>query len=125
MNIKKILWGLNSRLFERINYFEEVSICEYKLKAGKGTVRNKVDLDDIRYFYLAKNNDIIFDVGANITSTGLLAMIQNPNRRYILIDPNPKALLVASKNMIMNSHENNSSFFSAFVSDKIGDKIKL
>jgi len=125
MKLKKILWGLKSKFFNDTINFEQASICKVNLKTVKGTVRKMVDIDDAWFFQLAKNNDIIFDIGANIGYTGLLAMIQNPNRRYVFVDPNPLALADASKNMILNNFGRNASFFPAFVSNKAGSQVKF
>lgn len=107
------------------NEFESTELCGVDLKSLKGTIRQKVDYDDAWFFYLAKHHQVIFDIGANVGYTALLAMIQNGLRRYVLLDPNPLAIASASQNLLMNGFGMNASFVNSFVSDKEKNKIKF
>ena len=55
--------------------------------------------------------------------TALLANIQGYTENLLLVDPNPKALAIAAKNLIYNNLAGNCTFISSFVSDHIGDEI--
>ena len=69
-------------------------------------------------FWFSKNYKIIYDVGANVGYTDILAYLANPESKIVLIDPNPEALCVAAKNAILNKFSQNCVFLNAFVSDK-------
>lgn len=90
-----------------------------------GTIRKIVDQDDSWFIYLAKECNIIFDVGCNIGYTALLAMIQNPDRTYIMIDPNTEAMAVANRNLTINNLGMKASYYPAFVSNKNDESIKF
>ena len=105
--------------------YEFVDLCGVSLKAVKGTIRKRVDQDDAWFYYLAKHHSKIFDVGANVGYTALLALIQNRKKRYVLIDPNPLALADASKNLFINGYGNNASFYSSFVSNEENEQVKF
>lgn len=122
--IKRIYQKLKFTVFNDVNY-EQSSLCGVSLKTVKETIRKKIDQDDAWFFHLATHNEVIFDIGANVGYTALLALIQNPDRRYILVDPNPLALADASKNLLLNSLGDNASYIPAFVSETEGEKVKF
>ena len=103
----------------------ESSLCGIPLKTFRGTIRRNVDHDDAWFFHLATNNDLIFDVGCNIGYTAILAMIQNPDRKYLLVDPNTKALAVSQRNLMMNNLGMNALYFPAFVSNENDASVKF
>lgn len=125
MQIKKVLKGL----YYAIKYpnidLVDTTICGVPLKVLPGSVRKQEDQDDTWWFYLAKHHDIIFDIGCNIGYTALLALIQNPNKQILLIDPNPEALQKAATNLIQNGLANKAHFMTAFVSDSVDDTVKF
>lgn len=125
MHLKKFVSGLRHKFFGKSEVLEQKIVCGIELQTIKGTVRDKVDQDDAWFFYLAKNNVVIFDIGANVGYTALLALIQDPDKRYILVDPNPLALKNAGKNLALNALGANASYFPAFVSDTQGNKVKF
>lgn len=128
---------MNNKLYTKFKYWvakflradafktELVELCGIPLNTVIGTIRKKEDQDDAWWFYLSQNHDCIFDIGCNIGYTALLTLIQNPDKRIVLIDPNPDALKVASHNLINNNLGSKAHFLSAFVSDKVDDKIKF
>ena len=79
---------------------ESTNLCGISLNTVVGTVRKKEDQDDAWWFYLSKHHERVFDIGCNIGYTALLTLIQNPDKKIVLIDPNPDALKVASYNLI-------------------------
>lgn len=101
------------------------TLCGVPLLTYEGTIRNKCDQDDAWFFQLAKHHNIIYDIGANIGYTALLAMIQNPDREYILVDPNPLALQKAQGNLLKNKLGFKARYYTAFVSDTLNEKIKF
>jgi len=105
--------------------FEKAELCGVPLNLLRRTLRPKEDQDDAWYFYLAKHHNVIFDIGCNIGYTALLALVQNPNRQIILVDPNPEALQKAAMNIIQNSLGSRAQYFTGFVSDKLDDTVKF
>ncbi|MCF6308046.1 MAG: FkbM family methyltransferase [Flavobacteriaceae bacterium] len=125
MKIKKLLSGLVYSIKSNNNKLIESNLCGVKLLTINGTIRKKTDQDDAWFFYLAKHHDVIFDIGANIGYTALLAMIQNPSREYILVDPNPLALNDANKNLISNNLGAKAYYFNSFISDTNDNEVKF
>jgi FkbM family methyltransferase len=113
-------------LHSKKNVFnEESTICGRKLITHPGTIRKIVDQDDAWFFHLAKENEIIFDIGCNIGYTAILAMLQNPNRQYLLVDPNTEAMAMANRNLTINNLGLKAYYFPGFVSDKNDDNVKF
>ena len=54
-----------------------------------------------------------------------MALIQNPNRPIILVDPNPSVLQKAATNLIENGLGRRAQFFTAFVGNTIDETIKF
>ena len=125
MKIKKFLSGIKYKLENKERKLIPSNICGVTIKATLGTVRRAVDQDDAWFFYLARHNDVIFDIGCNVGYTALLAMIQNPQRAYILVDPNPQALNEAHFNLTINNLGYKAQYFSGFVSDNDNSNIKF
>lgn len=113
--IRNFFKRFNSILEYRYPKLINTSLCGVQLRLHKGTLRKKVDKDDAWWFYLAKNHETIIDIGCNVGYTALLALILNPNKRIILIDPNPKALKIAFSNLVTNNLCNGAQFVSSFV----------
>ena len=90
----------------------------------QGTIRAE-DKDDAWYFALVKHHNKIFDLGANIGYTSILASYFDADKTVVLADPNPDALAMASANLIRNGLSINKQFVPAFVSDKCGEKVKF
>lgn len=125
--MKKYIKALKYKILhnKKDKFSEKKFLCGKQLLTYPGTIRNNLDQDDTWYFYLAKHNDIIFDIGCNIGYTALLAMIQNPDRKYLLVDPNTKALAVANRNLTINNLGMKSYYNSCFVSDKNDENIEF
>lgn len=103
---------------------DTISIGGVQLKVYKGTFTG-VDKDDAWYAHVVKNAEVIFDIGANIGWTALLASIYGKPRRIVLVDPNPMALSYAAGNLIMNDFSERCSFVKGFVSGKPGSSVKF
>ncbi len=107
------------------NSLIKASLCGFSLKTFVGTIRSKTDQDDAWFFQLAKHHKTIYDIGANIGYTALLALIQDANRDYILVDPNPFALQKAMGNLLNNNLGFKAQCYCAFVSNKNNETVKF
>ena len=125
MSIKKKLKALLSKFKTNGFSFEKHTIIGVELKVVRNSLRQNVDQDDSWWFHLAKNHDVIFDIGCNIGYTAILALLQNPNRQILLVDPNPQALQIAAVNLIENGLGSKAHFITAFVSNTIDKQIKF
>lgn len=125
MKFKKWLSGLYYSIKKDNNTLCPASLCGVALSTYPETIRNTPDQDDAWFFHLAKHHKVIFDIGANIGYTALLAMIQDPGREYVLVDPNPLALQKAQGNLLNNNLGFRARYYSAFVSDKVNEVVKF
>lgn len=125
MKLKKLLSGILYYIRKNDNELKASSLCGVPLNTYKGTIRLTPDQDDTWFFHLAKHHNLIFDIGANIGYTALLAMIQNPNREYVLVDPNRSALQKALGNLLNNNLGFKANYYPAFVSDKSNQVVKF
>ena len=125
MNVKKTLYALFNVNKKHEHKLVQSSLCGVSLKTIPNTIRKNVDQDDAWFFYLAQHNNIIFDIGCNVGYTALFALIQNPDRPYLLVDPNPTALNRAQLNLIGNNFGFKAHYFSAFVSDQNDEIVKF
>lgn len=123
-----IIKYLNKKFKKRFletSSFQEVQLCGVTLKLLKNSIRLKEDHDDAWWFYLAKHHNTIYDIGCNVGYMSLLALIQNPKRNILLVDPNPKALSRAAVHLITNGLESHARFLSAFVSDTVNETVSF
>lgn len=121
--LKKVTLGLKVKYFKSEGKVVEKILVGVPLKTVTGTIRSKADQDDAWYFHIAGNSKHIFDIGANIGYTALLTNIQGKTEKLLLIDPNPQALSIAAKNLILNNLAGNCTFLASFVSNQIGTEI--
>lgn len=125
MNLKRILKKLTLGLTSKTSAYENRTLCGVPLKLLPNTTRNKEDQDDCWWFYLTKNHNVIYDIGCNSGYSAIIALIQNPLKKVILVDPNPNALKKAAQNLIENGLGNNAQYISAFVGNELDGKIKF
>ncbi len=125
MKYKKWLSGIYYSLKREDNKLKASTLCGVPLRTYSETIRSTADQDDTWFFYLAKHHKVIFDIGANVGYTALLAMIQDPDRQYVLVDPNPLALQKAQGNLLNNNLGFKALYYSAFVSDKSNEVVKF
>ncbi len=125
MKIKKLLSGIYYSFKKDKSNLIESDLCGTSLQTFPNTIRKETDQDDAWFFELAKHHKIIYDIGANVGYTALLAMIQKPDREYILVDPNPLALQKAQGNLLNNNLGFKAQYYSAFVSDTLNKDIKF
>ena len=125
MSAKKVLKRLYYFLKPKAEKYKNYKLCGVSLKLLPDTLRNNEDQDDTWWFYLTKHHDVVLDIGANIGYMALLALIQDPKRQIILVDPNPKALQTAAINIIQNNLGSRAQYLTAFVADKLDDTVKF
>jgi len=111
-------------------YFYRERIVRHKLGGReltiiRGTIGEAPDYDDAWFFYLSNNCEILFDIGANIGYTALLANLTMRPKRILLIDPNPEALAWAAKNLLLNGFADNCLFNTKIVSDTGGERLQF
>lgn len=100
-------------------------MADRKLRVLNGTVRSKVDKDDAWFATLAAEANVIFDIGANVGYTALLANLYGRPSSVVLLDANVEALGMALRNLAMNNMAINCRFHNAFVGAKDSDKVKF
>ena len=105
------------------NNLENSQLAGIRLLTHKGTIRKKADQDDAWLFQLMGAYNFIFDIGANVGLSSLFAKVQDPEKKLLLVDPNPEALSIAAKNLITNLLSANTEFISAFVSNEVDKEI--
>ena len=116
--INKLFKAKSPELYQR-------TLCGVPLRLVPHSTRHKEDQDDCWWFYLTKHHNSIFDIGSNQGYSSLIALIQDPLKKIILVDPNPQALKIASQNLIENGLANNAQFVSAFVGNELDNTIKF
>jgi FkbM family methyltransferase len=65
----------------------------------------------------------VFDIGANVGQSALMALISRNVENVVLVDANWEALSVAAQNIIRNAVSERTRFICAFVSDTTGNEL--
>lgn len=123
--LRKLFSALKIRYFGSKHEIVSLIWLGIKLTVIKGTLQVKPDQDDAWLFHLMGQFDNIFDIGANMGQSSLFAKIQGNNKRILLADPNPEALSLAAKNLILNNYSNRCEFIPAFVNDTNEDSVEF
>lgn len=124
--IRKHLSGLRIKLFGERRSLVREEFLGRELLVYKNTIRRgKVGGDDAWFYRLAKESIIIFDVGAHVGHTAMLANLGGNPSNIVLIDSNPLALTFAAGNLINNNMAHNCHFIVAFISDRLSEKVKF
>ncbi|MBR9915500.1 MAG: FkbM family methyltransferase [Algicola sp.] len=123
--MKKVLKKLLHRLNPTDGVYVNKVLCGVPLRLLEGTLREKEDQDDAWWFHLCKDHSVIYDIGCNTGYTALLALIQDPDKQMILVDPNPMALKNAAQNIIINLLGNRVNYVSAFVGNSTNSTVKF
>ncbi len=121
-HLKKVIVGLYANWVSGSRELNTYRLLGKSVKALSGTIRKEPDQDDAWFAWLVKHRKFLFDVGANVGFTALIAGLSGMER-MLLIDPNPTALSRAATNLIYNNLAAHCSFVAAFVSDKPGETI--
>lgn len=124
-NTRKIAAAFFSKLSNRKQPLEKGRFGGFELSAVKGTLRLTSDYDDAWMYALLGHFDNIFDIGSNVGFCSLMAKVQGKRKKILLVDPNPEALSVASKNLILNNLCVQCDFANYFVGEKDGEQIKF
>lgn len=117
----KVILAIEKLGFERRKIVKS-HLLDKEYFVRNGTIRKKADNDDAWLFNLSKDSKVIFDVGANIGQSAMLMLYHNPEK-VVLIDPNPRALSIASENIICNNLSHKCIFYTGFVADKPGKEV--
>lgn len=102
-----------------------VGLLGRDLTVSSGCINKKADKDDAWWYALSCRYDNIYDIGANVGFSSILACINNPGKRILLADPNPQALSIAAENLNKNAMGEGKEYVNAFVGDKKGGKVKF
>ena len=116
--LKRTLRGFKTMLFSKKEKFEFKIINGKKIKAIKGCIRIKNDMDDVWFNKLSQNSEKIYDIGCNIGYTSLVALSNDNVKKVLMVDPNPEALALSNKNVIYNNFIHKTASFLGFVSDQ-------
>ena len=82
-----------------------------------GTLRDDVDYDDAWLYACAKHSEIMFDVGANVGQSALMAFMSPRIKQVVMIEANWEALSVAAENLIRNNLSSKARFVGAFAAE--------
>jgi FkbM family methyltransferase len=82
-----------------------------------GTLHHKVDYDDAWLYACAKHSEVMFDVGANVGQSTLLALRSPRIKQVVMIEANWEALSVAADNLIRNNLSAKARFIGAFAAE--------
>ena len=103
---------------------ETIKIDGKEIACIRGTIRKTPDYDDAWLYKLLGGVKNYIDIGVNVGYTTLLGLVQD-DKRVILVDPNPEALSLASKNIIINKLGARVSYHCSFVGKNLGSKVKF
>lgn len=88
-----------------------------RLLVRGGTMRPRPDYDDAWFLACARHAGAIFDIGANVGYSAILALQEPAVREVVLVEANPAALAVAAENLILNGFSARARFVAAFAAD--------
>jgi len=125
VNIRKLISAYKAKLLEQQTRWEQVGLMGRDLTVSVGTINKKADKDDAWWYALSQRYDVIFDIGANVGYSTILASMQNPGKYVLLADPNPDALNVARQNLERNGMDGNKHYINAFVGERKGEQVKF
>jgi len=83
-----------------------------------GTIRDEPDYDEGWFWACVQRARIVYDIGANIGQSAIVALMVPSVERVVLVDPNPMALSIAAVNLIHNAMEQRAHFVCAFCGDR-------
>jgi methyltransferase, FkbM family len=124
MKLKKILSYYYRRAFPRKAKVVAVQVGGQSLFVYEGSL-GKTDKDDAWFHALARQHSVVYDVGANVGHTAMLACLHQRDKTMVLIDPNPEALRAAADNLARNKMMDNKTFIAAFAGNTSGEQQKF
>tara|TARA_Y100000996_G_scaffold389897_1_gene350662 strand:+ start:445 stop:1284 length:840 start_codon:yes stop_codon:yes gene_type:complete len=86
-------------------------------------MRIKIDYETGWLIELAKNSEIIFDVGCNIGQSAVLLNAFTSVKNIFLFEPNPYALAICSENAILNGFSDKIKLFNYCISNQCSKEI--
>lgn len=133
--MENALTKLNDRVNEIKNYirirlgfpkpWERATILNRTYLVHTGTIRTPPDYDEAWLFALAHHAETMFDIGTNIGQAAFIALYPGKVREIVLVEANPKALVIAAENLIMNHLIQSSRLVCAFASDNAGKTVQF
>ncbi|MCB0698982.1 MAG: FkbM family methyltransferase [Chitinophagales bacterium] len=125
VNLRKLISAYRLKLFGQKPKFEQVHLLGKEMMLYTGIINKKADKDDAWWYALSQRYEQIFDIGANVGYSAILACIHNPDKSILLVDPNTDAIAVAKTNLEINGLGKNKQYINAFVSDSSGAHVKF
>lgn len=125
VKLRKLLSAYRTKFFGQKARFRQVSILDRELLLSNSIVKAKADKDDAWWYALAQNHSNIYDIGANVGYSSILACINDPDKKILLADPNADAIAIAKTNLEINGMGANKQYVNFFISDKSGAHVKF
>ncbi|MCB9046883.1 MAG: FkbM family methyltransferase [Chitinophagales bacterium] len=125
MKIRKIISAYRTKLLGTKTQYEEVGLLGRVLTVSVGTINKKTDKDDAWWYALAARYNKIYDIGANVGYSTILACLDQPGKEIVLADPNPLALQQAKENLERNGLGEHKTYINAFAGEKKGEQVKF
>lgn len=125
MNIRKLISAYKTKLLGQKKSIEQVSLGGKVLTVAAGTINKKADKDDAWWYALSQRYDLIYDIGANVGYSTILACLKDTDKTVLLADPNPMAVDVARQNLERNGMELNKHYINAFAGEQKGEQVKF
>lgn len=82
-----------------------------------GTIRDEIDYDDAWLCACVQQSKVMFDVGANVGQSSLMALLSPSIQKVVLVEANWEALAVAAQNLIRNGLSDKAHFVAAFAGE--------
>lgn len=125
MKFRKLISAYRHKYLKPKATFETVGLLGRSLTVSSGCINKKADKDDAWWYALALRYDEIFDIGANVGFSTILATLDKPGKKVLLADPNPEALAMAAENLERNGLGEHKEYVNAFVGEQAGDQVKF
>ena len=103
----------------------EETLLGRPLMLREGTLTPEPDYDDAWLHACVSHSKVVFDVGANVGQSSLLALLSPSVEQVVLVEANWQALAVAAQNLIRNQMSERARFVGAFASDVADQTVKL
>ncbi len=89
----------------------------HQLVVRDGSFPVQVDYDDAWFYACAQHAEVVFDVGANVGHSALMALLCPSVKQVVLVDANWEALTVAAENLVRNQLSTRARFVTAFAAE--------
>lgn len=125
MKFRKLISAYKTKLLGQKHRSKTAILGHRELTVSDGTINNNADKDDAWWYALADRYDIIFDIGANVGYSTILACLNKSTKTILLADPNPLALAQAKENLERNGMGVNKHYINAFAGEWKGEQVKF